>query len=158
MFRRAQIAGLVVTCAACAPSTPLSALSDAGPPTTTPLPAQQSIAVFDAARISSASSDPNFQELSADLDLSGGPFLSATLIVDLATTCVPFSSWADDPPPKGQNWPADCDAFDRNFEISLDGPEPSDAGVSAASGPGLELVRAITPFGGPMHVERDLTT
>jgi hypothetical protein len=158
MFRRAQIAGLVVTCAACAPSTPLAAVSDAGPQATTPLPAQQSIAVFDAARISSASSDPNFQELSADLDLSGGPFLSATLIVDLATTCVPFSSWADDPPPKGQNWPADCDAFDRNFEISLDGPEPSDAGVSAASGPGLELVRAITPFGGPMHVERDLTT
>jgi hypothetical protein len=91
------------------------------------------------------------------VDLSGGPYLSATLIVDLATTCVPFSSWANDTPPKGQNWPADCDAFDRNFEISLDGPEPSDAGVSAGADPGLELIRAITPFGGPMHVEHDLT-
>jgi len=95
---------------------------------------------------SSASSDPNYQELGADLDLSGGPYLSATLSVDLSTTCVPFSSWAGDPPPKGQNWPADCDAFDRNFEISLDGPEPSDAGVMADAAPGLELVRAITPL------------
>ena len=77
--------------------------------------------VFDAARISSKASDPNFQELSADLDLSDGPYESATLIADLGTTCVPFSSWADNPPPMGENWPADCDAFDRNFEISLDG-------------------------------------
>ncbi len=136
--------------------------------------------VFDAARISSKASDPNFQELSADLDLSDGPYESATLIADLGTTCVPFSSWADNPPPMGENWPADCDAFDRNFEISLDGPEPGDAppstnneggaggesGASADGGassvsmnavPALELVRAITPFGGPMHIERDLT-
>jgi hypothetical protein len=83
--------------------------------------------------------------------------LSATLIVDLATTCVPFSSWADDPPPKGQNGPADCDAFDRNFEISIDGAEPGDADASADAAPGLELIRAITPFGGPLHLERDLT-
>ena len=155
MLARAQIAGLVLTCAACAPSTPLAVPSDAGVTTPTPLPAQQSITVFDAARISSDSSAPNFQELSADLDLSGGPYLSATLVVDLLTTCVPFSSWADNPPPKGQNWPADCDAFDRNFEISLDGAEPGDA--SADADPGLELVRAITPFGGPLHLERDLS-
>jgi len=71
---------------------------------------------------------------------------------------VPFSSWASDPPPTGQNWPADCDAFDRNFEISLDGPEPGDAAAGADAAPGLELVRAITPFGGPLHIERDLAT
>src|SRR5450631_86326 len=160
MLARAQIAGLVLTCAACAPPTPLTVPSDAGvtTPAPMPLPEQQSLTVFDAARISSASGDPNFQELSADLDLSGGPYSGATLVVDLGTTCVPFSSWADDPPPKGQNWPADCDAFDRNFEISLDGAEPSDAGVRATADPGLELVRAITPFGGPLHLERDLTT
>jgi hypothetical protein len=36
----------------------------------------------------------------------------------------------------------------------LDDPDP---GADASSTPGLELVRAITPFGGPMHMERDLT-
>ncbi len=115
----------------------------------------ESIVVFDDARISSLDGTPNFQELAADVDWSGGPYQSATLIADLKTTCVPFSTWAINSPPAGQNWPADCDAFDRNFEISLEGSEQrSGAGKSS---PGLELVRAITPFGGPLRVERDLT-
>jgi hypothetical protein len=155
MLARVLIAGLLLACVACAPSTPLTVPSDAG---TTAPPTEQTLTAFDAARISSAASDPNFQELSADLDLSSGPYSSATLVVDLATTCVPFSSWANDPPPEGQNWPADCDAFDRNFEISLDGAEPGGADAGAAATPGLELVRAITPFGGPLHLERDLTS
>src|SRR5207237_720600 len=37
------------------------------------------------------------------------------------------------------------------------GGEGGASGVRASVAPGLELVRAITPFGGPMHVERDLT-
>ncbi|MEO7037576.1 MAG: peptide-N-glycosidase F-related protein [Polyangiaceae bacterium] len=196
--RSLVVASFLVWAAGCSKSKPLQpvgaggvpasagtagAASDAGS-TSNGIPA---LTVFDAARISSNPSDPNFQALSADLDLSDGPYESATLTADLGTTCFPFSSWADDPPPKGENWPADCDAFDRNFELSLDGPEPGDASTSIGSGdsgtggesgaggdggasgdggaggitvratPGLEIVRAITPFGGPMHIERDIT-
>jgi Peptide-N-glycosidase F, C terminal len=110
--------------------------------------------LFDAARITSDMTLPNFQAQSTELDFGAGPFSSVRLIADLGTTCFPFAGWKDNPPPAGQNWPADCDAFDRNFELSLDDPE---TGAEASSAPGLELVRAITPFGGPMHIERDLT-
>jgi hypothetical protein len=139
------------SCAACS-SVPLKPPPPDAGVTPTPMPVTHTTTVFDAARITSDMSAPNFQELSADIDLSGGPYQSATLIADLGTTCVPFSSWAENPPPAGQNYPADCDAFDRNFELSLDNPD-ADSGAP----PGLELVRAITPFGGPMHVEHDLT-
>ena len=160
LLRVAQVCIVGFSCAACS-SVPLAPLPGAGvqpvpDASVLPLPdasvaAPQTVTVFDNARISSDSSAPNFQRLTADVDLSGGPYQSATLIADLGTTCVPLS-WAGDPPPNGQNYPADCDAFDRNFEISLDNPE-ADSGAA----PGLELVRAITPFGGPMHVEHDLT-
>lgn len=116
--------------------------------------APETIHVFDAARISSDATLPNFQQQTAELDFGDGPFTSVRLIADLGTTCFPFASWKDNPPPPGQNWPADCDAFDRNFELSLDDPQPD---TDASARPGLELVRAITPFGGPLHVERDLT-
>jgi Peptide-N-glycosidase F, C terminal len=96
---------------------------------------------FDNLRISSHSDEPNFQKATAAVDLRDGPFASATLVVDLATTCYPFENWTA--PPPGQSWPADCDAFDRNFEFALDDQ--------------LELMRAITPFGGPEHQEIDIT-
>jgi hypothetical protein len=117
-------------------------------------PDSETLQLLDAARITSDMTLPNFQQQSADFDCGAGPFTSVRLIADLGTTCFPFASWKDNPPPSGQNWPADCDAFDRNFELSLDDP---DSGADASSAPGLELVRAITPFGGPMHIERDLT-
>ena len=104
-------------------------------------PAAYSITAFDNVRIHSHSEEENFQKATAMIDLKDGPFASAMLIVDLASTCYPFENWTT--PPAGQNWPADCDAFDRNFEIALDGK--------------LELMRAITPFGGPEHQEIDIT-
>jgi len=83
--------------------------------------------------------------------LHDGPFANVNLVVDLESPCFPFSKWKTDPPPSGQNWPADCDAFDRNFEMALEDP-------SAAKGtPGQELIRSITPFGGPEHLEQDVT-
>ncbi|MEB2313156.1 MAG: peptide-N-glycosidase F-related protein [Sorangiineae bacterium] len=109
------------------------------------------IEAFDAVRITSDSSAPNFQHATADIELRDAPFASVKLVVDLGTTCYPFDGWKDNPPPPGQDWPADCDAFDRNFELSLDDPEADGAA------PGLELVRAITPFGGPEHLEVDVT-
>jgi hypothetical protein len=114
--------------------------------------APYTINAFDNVRIGSDSSKPNFQNATADIDLEDGPFASVKLIIDLGTTCYPFDSWQNDPPPAGQNWPADCDAFDRNFEFSLD--DPADPKVGP---PAIELVRAITPFGGPEHLEVDIT-
>jgi len=115
-------------------------------------PDAYTIVAFDDTRITSDGSQPNFQTVFADVDFKDGPFASAKLVVDLASTCYPFDNWLDNPPPSGQNWPADCDAFDRNFDISLDDPVDP-----AVDGPGLELMHAITPFGGPMHLEIDVT-
>lgn len=107
------------------------------------------VEAFDATRIGSDSNEANFQTVEAEVDFGAGPFEKATLTVTLATTCYPFETWKDNPPPMGENWPADCDAFDRNFETSL---------VPATEGePALELVRAITPFGGPMTITEDIT-
>lgn len=111
-----------------------------------------SVQAFTAVRIQSDSAKPNFQRASTEVDFGSGPFQKATMVVDLATTCFPFESWKDNPPPPGQSWPADCDAFDRNFEILLDAPQDPKAGP-----PALELMRAITPFGGPLHLELDVT-
>ncbi len=105
---------------------------------------------FDNTRISSNDGEGrNVRAATSEVSFDGGPFSRATLRVELGTTCFPFEDWST--PPPGHNWPADCDAFDRNFEFMLDEP--------AADGepPAFELVRAITPFGGPMTFEVDIT-
>jgi hypothetical protein len=51
----------------------------------------------------------------------------------------------------GQNWSADCDAFDRNFELTIDPPR------AMSDPPGFEIVHAITPFGGPLALDHDFT-
>jgi hypothetical protein len=108
--------------------------------------------IMDGVRIQTLKEVPNQREAFAELDFSGGPFAKATLFVTLDTSCYPFEKWRTNPPPVGQNWPADCDAFDRNFEISLDNPATPEAGP-----PGIELARAITPFGGPLQMALDVT-
>lgn len=124
------------------------AASEPGPPYT--------VTLLSNAPIGSDSSKPDFQKATASVELTGGPFASVSLVVDLVSPCFPWSNWTTDPPPAGQDWPADCDAFDRNFEMSLVEPEAAD-GSSAGAPPGLELIRAITPFGGPEHLEQDVT-
>ncbi|MBN4050181.1 hypothetical protein JYT28_00335, partial [Desulfobulbus sp. AH-315-M07] len=96
------------------------------------------VAAFDSVRIRSHALQDNFQEATAEIDLGEGPFASVQLTIDLDTTCFPFDKWQTNPPPPGQNFPADCDAFDRNFEWSLNDP------LEAGDPPGIELVRAIT--------------
>jgi len=129
-----------------------------GPADLAPWPAPYTLMVHDDARITSEQGAPNFQTLRAPIDLKDAPFARATLVVDLRSTCYPFSSWAQNPPPAGQSWPADCDAFDRNFEITLDPPpDPPPGPATGAAAPGIELMRAITPFGGPLHLEIDVT-
>ncbi len=123
---------------------------DSGPEVEAGPAAPYTQTLLDNVRISSISSMPNYQMATADVQLTGGPFMSVNLVVDLTSPCSPFSNWATDKPPAGQNWPADCDAFDRNFEMALSDPANPTA-------PGIELVRAITPFGGPEEISQDVT-
>jgi hypothetical protein len=105
---------------------------------------------FDFTRISSNDGEGrNVRVATSEVSFDGGPFASATLRVQLDSTCFPFEDWST--PPAGHNWPADCDAFDRNFEFMLDEP------TAEGDPPAYELVRAITPFGGPMEFEVDVT-
>lgn len=91
------------------------------------------VSAFDDARIGSDSSKPNFQKATVDVDWGPGPFSKVTLVADLGTTCFPFEGWKDNPPPPGQAWPADCDAFDRNYEFRLDPPADPVAGRRPSS-------------------------
>jgi hypothetical protein len=111
------------------------------------------IAVLTGARIGSENSTgwPNVGKVTADFDWKQGPFANVKLVVDLDTTCYPFEKWATNPPPAGQNVPADCDAFDRNFSAHIDD------GAAAGRTVPFEVMHAITPFGGPAHHEIDLT-
>src|SRR5262249_30650439 len=93
----------------------------------------------------------------ADVDWKQGPFARVTLKVDLESACYPFEKWSADPPPVGQNWPADCDAFDRNVNVLFD-DGGSAGGQDAGAAPPFEVIHAITPFGGPEHLETDITS
>jgi hypothetical protein len=114
-------------------------------------PAGYTLTPFDDTRITSDGAGPNFQKATAEIDLHDGPFASVKLVVALTSSCFPFEKWKANPPPAGQNWPAECDAFDRNFEFTLDEPKAD------GEQPAIELLRAITPFGGPLGAEVDIT-
>jgi len=125
---------------------------DAGPPT--PQEAYE-LVILDHAPIYSYGEE-NFQNTLGALDFGEGPFASVTMEVELHTTCFPFEGWSDDPPPEGHRWPPSCDAFDRNFELHLrpnSGPLDPTSQMPAE----FEVMRAITPFGGPSRYELDLT-
>jgi Peptide-N-glycosidase F, C terminal len=151
--------------------------------------------VLDHVRIGSKNGKgwPNYGFAWGDIDFGSTPAAKVVLVLDLESPCYPFEEVT--PPPVGQNWPANCDAFDRNFSVFVDdrgeldaSPGASDAAppsadaapsadafstpdgavssgdaatggdASAPSGPPpFELVHAITPFGGPEHLETDIT-
>lgn len=110
------------------------------------------VTLLDDAHISSDQSAEDFQRATAEVDFGKQAVKRASLSVQLRSPCFPFSSWGGLGVPDGQNWPEACDAFDRTISIRLDAPENADD-----SGVGLELVRAITPFGGPESIEADVT-
>ncbi len=168
-------------------STPASPTTDGSAEVPTQADAASSTSTLEVlrrARIGSHNSAgwPNTDEASAEVDLGAGPFQRVTLVVDLESTCYPFDKWKANPPPPQQSWPADCDAFDRNLNVFIDNPlavesdagekdgssdapiDVDDAGNSdapivqmVAGPPPYELVHAITPFGGPEHLETDIT-
>jgi len=86
-------------------------------------------------------------------DLGDGPFTSVVMRIDVDTACQPFDSWgtADNPIPPGHNWPAACDAYDRNMNFIVDKAGSDD------DAPGFALLRSITSFGGPRHMDVDVT-
>jgi len=125
---------------------------DAAPDVPAPPPVVM-IDVLARARVGSENSTgwPMTGSASGDVDWQQGPFANVTLIVDLDTTCYPFEMWTANPPPAGQNYPADGDAFDRNFNAFIDD------GPGASRAVPFEVMHAITPFGGPEHLEIDVT-
>lgn len=110
------------------------------------------VPILTRVHISSDEGAENFQRALANVDFGKVPVARATLRVTLESPCFPFEGWAEQGVPTGQRWPAACDAFDRTLSVTLDHAEPADA-----SAPGFELLRAITPFGGPLQVVTDVT-
>lgn len=109
--------------------------------------------VLDRATMSSDAA-AEFQQNAAAPVRFDGAVARATLRVRLESPCFPFSGWSKLETTAGHNWPDACDAFDRQFLISLDG---EDGGVGNGKAPGIELTRAITPFGGPLSFDTDIT-
>lgn len=108
--------------------------------------------IFSSTHISSSQSAEYFQRAFAELDFGQEPVAKASLRVTLESPCFPFARWAEAGVPEKHNWPALCDAFDRTLSVTLDETAPASSGA-----PGLELLRAITPFGGPLDMETDVT-
>ena len=108
--------------------------------------------VLSSVHISSSQDAQHFQRATAEIDFGREPVARATLRITLMSPCFPFEGWAEPGVPDGQRWPALCDAFDRTLSVVLDEAEPE-----SSAAPGVELLRAITPFGGPLQVEADVT-
>jgi Peptide-N-glycosidase F, C terminal len=126
-------------------ATPDASTADAAIPD---LAAPHTITLFDRVRINSKGT-VNVRQVDTDFAFDTGPYAKVTLEAQLDTSCFPFDKAAA--PPPGENWPADCDAFDRNYSFIMD------PAADAADPPGFEWVRAITPFGGPLSYTVDLT-
>jgi hypothetical protein len=109
------------------------------------------LSVLAGVHISSHEDAEHFQRALGDVDFGQESVSRATLRVTLESPCFPFTGWAKLDVPAKHNWPAPCDAFDRTLSVTLDDD------TTASDVPGLELLRAITPFGGPLQVEEDVT-
>lgn len=125
----------------------LSASGAAGEPSEAPL-FDGGVTVLERAVLSSDAGAEFQQVASVIVDFGSDSVARATLRLRLESPCYPFEGWAKQTITPGHFWPDACDAFDRLFLVSLHGEEGA---------PGLELTRAITPFGGPLTFEQDIT-
>jgi hypothetical protein len=110
------------------------------------------ISAFDQVHVSSVADAEYFQHAVASVDLGTDELARATLSVSLESPCFPFERWTPESIPEGHAYPRLCDGFDRTFTLSFDDPSDPEVGP-----PGIELVRAITPFGGPLRFDADIT-
>lgn len=114
--------------------------------------ATSSLVVLERERVTSDPDAESFQRVSARVDFGDSEVAKATLRVSIESPCFPFAGWREQGVPDGQRWPERCDAFDRTLSVTLDDP------TSAGEGPpGIELLRAVTPFGGPLELSADVT-
>jgi hypothetical protein len=100
------------------------------------------------------SSDPeaeHHQLAEGDVNFGSAEVERATLRMTLESPCFPFDGWDELEIPSGHRWPLLCDAFDRGLSLTLD------PGDDEGDPPALELLRAVTPFGGPLELEADVT-
>lgn len=109
------------------------------------------LAVLSRVTISSDAEAEHYQLAEGEVDFGSAEVEQATLRVVLESPCFPFEGWGELEIPSGHRWPLLCDAFDRGVSLTLDpGDEEGDP-------PALELLRAVTPFGGPLQLETDVT-
>ncbi len=94
----------------------------------------------------------------ATVELPPGPWARVTATLDLGTTCQSVPSCSPTCPPAdgcaplsaGCSTYSDCDPWDRSITVSaIDPARPAD--------PALELIRAITPFGGAKQYVEDVS-
>jgi hypothetical protein len=112
------------------------------------------VTVLDRVVLSNDEAAEYHQSATVPVDFGSEPVARATLRIRLESPCYPFSGWKTQTTTAGHFWPDPCDAFDRHFLISLDGAEGA---LEAGTEPGIELTRAITPFGGPLSFDQDIT-
>jgi hypothetical protein len=121
--------------------------------TAEPEPAEtRVVSVFHKVHVSSVETAEYFQHAVAAVDFGTDSLARATLSLSLESPCFPFDNWTAESIPEGHNFPKLCDGFDRTLLVSLDDPSGPEEGP-----PGIELVHAITPFGGPLVVRADIT-
>ncbi len=112
------------------------------------------VTVLDRVRMSSDAAAEFHQQAAVPIGFGTDSVARATLRIRLESPCFPFQRWSREETTTGHFWPDACDAFDRQFLISLDG---EDGGVGNGKAPGIEVTRAITPFGGPLSFDTDVT-
>lgn len=111
----------------------------------------QTLTLLDHAWFSGPELGYDTQFMDEPVELGAGPFAEVTLTFRLESPCFPFDKWTDNPPPAGEAFPAQCDRFDRLMYFEMDPAlEESDAA-------GMQVLRAITPYGGPLEKTVDIT-
>lgn len=91
------------------------------------------------------------QFMDRTFDLGTGPFAEVSVTFQLESPCYPFDKWTQSPPPDGQMFPTKCDRFDRLMYFEVD------PAADAMAVPGLQVLRSITPYGGPLEKTADIT-
>lgn len=138
----------LTTLAGCG-SEPLGSASSEGPGPSPP----STVQVLSRVHISSSPEAKHHQQADAEVDFGDEEVASATLRVTLESPCFPFEGWSELTIPTGHRWPLLCDAFDRGLSVTLDAADDDDPDAA----PALELLRAVTPFGGPLELQQDIT-
>lgn len=109
------------------------------------------ITLFDKETIHSTGK-VNVRTIKTTFKLRHTTYAKAGFFIDLESPCYPLDNPNWNNIPQGHRWPPACDAYDRNMNSTWFPPKKE-----GDTAPGFDLVRAITPFGGPMKVGVNIT-